>query len=203
MSFEKHNHPNPASTVPCSPAAVAERGAVDYFQHMKIIMLLSVLAGMAVGCAPPKAPAMKRLLNDEPIDMHYLKDVFVPSYGDQSSRLALSNSVIQLEEHLAEFRAFMHQVEIGRIPVIQNRKGMWVSHIEQKDAWIAAVYSDRLGPVVDFQKHKNQDPFPLIYAFQLSTNGYVILASTMDDGFKFDERGRVQEYWRKPPLPSP
>jgi len=90
----------------------------------------------------------------------------------------------------------MHQVELGRIPVTQGFKGTWQSYIKQDDAWIEVEYSGRLGAVVDFQKHKNQDPFPLIYGLRFSTNGYLIWASTTEDGFKFDEHGRVQEYWR-------
>ena len=111
---------------------------------MRTILLVGFLVGVAVGCSPPKAPAMKRVRNDEQIDEHYLKDVFIPSYSDQSSRSALSNSASRLEEHLAEFRAFMHQVELGKIPVTQGFKGNWQSYIKQDDAWIGVGYSGRL-----------------------------------------------------------
>ena len=140
---------------------------------MKNILLLVLVVGFTAGCIPPgeKAPAMKRVVNYEMIDEHYLKDVFVPSYADQRSKAALSNSVIQLDAHLAEFRDFMHQVEAGKIPVTQGFKQNWQSYITRDGAWIFAGYTGREGLVVEFQKHKNQDPFPLIYGFQISTNG--------------------------------
>jgi hypothetical protein len=161
---------------------------------MKTILLLIVLIVVAVGCSP-KAPATKRVPSYDQIDEHYLKDVFIPNYS--GSKLQLSNSVSQLEAHWAEFRDFMQQVEVGKIPVTQGFKGNWQSFIRRDGAWIAAGYSDRLGVVEDFQKHKDQDPFPLIYSFRFTTNGYLTYADTMDDLFKFDEHGKVVEYWHK------
>jgi hypothetical protein len=162
---------------------------------MKTFLLLATVIELAVGCFPPKAPVMKRLSKDDPIDERYLREVFVPSYTGPRSKSELSNSVSQLEEHLAEFRGFMHDVEVGKIPVTQGMKGDWQSFLRKDDAWIAAGYSDRLGPVVDFQKHKNQDPFPLIYSFRLSNDGYVKWTTTIHEGFGFDKHGRVQKYW--------
>lgn len=164
---------------------------------MKNILLFICLVEVAAGCSPPKAPTMKRVVSYDLIDEHYLKDVFVPAYTDQNSKSALSNSVIQFDAHLAEFRDFMHQVETGKIHVTQGFKGNWQSYIKEDGAWIVAGYTGREGLVVDFQKHKNQDPFPLIYGFQISTNGYLKWATTIEDGFQFDERGRVQNYWHK------
>lgn len=164
---------------------------------MKNILLLIFLVGVVVGCGPPKGPVMKRVVNYKLIDEHYLKDVFVPSYGDQGSRSALSNSVVGLYAHLDEFRDFMHQVEAGKIPVTQGFKGNWQSYIKEDGAWIAASYTGREGLVVDFQKHKNQDPFPLIYGFQISNSGYLKWATTIEDGFQFDEDGKVRRYWHK------
>ena len=163
---------------------------------MKIILLLAFLVIFEAGCSPPKAPTMKRVLNYELIDEHYLKDVFIPTYDDPSSKSALSNSVSELEAHLIEFRDFMHQVEDGKIPVTQGFKGNWQSYINKDGVWIVAEYSGRDGVVSDFQKHKNLDPFPLIYGFRFSTNGYLLWADTIDDGFEFDEHGMVHKYWQ-------
>jgi hypothetical protein len=160
----------------------------------RIFVVLAFVSICSVGCEE-EAPAMKRVLNDEQIDEHYLKDVFIPAYSGESSRAELANSVSKLEEHLAEFRAFMRQVEVGKIPVAHGMKNNWQSFVKKDDGWIAAEYSGRLGTVIDFQKHKNQDPFPLIYGFRFSTNGHLISADTIEDSFGFDERGRVQQYW--------
>jgi len=167
---------------------------------MKTILSLAVLVVSVVGCGlvfPPKAPAMKRVVNYELIDEHYLKEVFIPAYEDQGSKLALSNSVSQLDINLDEFRDFMHQVETGKIPVTQGMKGDWASFTETKDDWISASFYSRDGVVTDFQKHKKPDPHPMIYAFRISTNGYIYLAESRDYQFKFDEHGKVQHYRQK------
>jgi hypothetical protein len=167
---------------------------------MKAILPLAILVVSVAGCNlffPPKAPAMKRVVNYELIDEHYLKDVFVPNYT--GSKLQLSNSVSQLEIHLDEFRDFMRQVETGKIPVTQGMKGDWASFTETKDYWISATYWGRDGLVIDFQKHKKPDPYPMIYAFRISTNGYIFFAESFAESmhyqFEFDEHGKVQRYW--------
>jgi len=162
---------------------------------MKTILLIAILIGLTASCNPPKAPAVKRVPNYEQIDEHYLKDVFVPNYT--GSKLQLSESICQLKEHWAELRDFMLQVEAGTIPVTKGFKGDWQSFMRRDGAWIAAGYSDREGLLVDFQKHKDQNPFPLVYSFTFSTKGHLIQADTMEDMFKFDEHGRVVEYWHK------
>jgi len=165
---------------------------------MKTVLLLIVLISVAFGCSPPpKAPAMKRVPNYEQIDENYLTNVFLASYTGPSSKSDLSNSVSQFEEHLAEFRTFMHDVEAGKIPVTQGFKGDWQSLVKQKDAWTFVGYWNSSGMVADFQKHKSYNPYPLVYGFQFSTNGYLTWATTIEDDFKFDERGKVEEYWHK------
>ena len=164
---------------------------------MKAFLLFAVLIGLAAGCFSSSAPAMKRLAKDDPIDERYLKDVFVPAYSGPHSKSELSNSVSQLQGHLAEFRVFMHDVEDGKIRVTQGMKGNWHSSVMKDGAWIAAYYSDRLGPVIDFQKHTDRDPFPMIYSFILSSDGHIKWATTMHDGFEFDAQGRVKQYWHE------
>ena len=162
---------------------------------MKTILIIAILIGLTVSCNPPKAPAVKRVPNYEQIDKRYLKDVFVPNYT--GSKQQLSQSITQLKEHWAEFQGFMLQVEAGKIPVTEGFKGDWQSSQSQDGARISALYSNRLGLVVDFQKHNDRHPFPLIYGFVFSANGRLIQADTMEDRFKFDEHGRVVEYWHK------
>jgi hypothetical protein len=187
-----------ALAVPLSRLTPLVGGGSAFFvrplERMKTILVLIILVGVAVGCSP-RAPVMKRVSSYDQIDEHYLKDVFAPNYT--GSKLQLSNSVSQLEIHWAEFRDFMHQVEVGKIPVTQGFKGNWQSFVRQDGAWTAAGYYERLGVVVDFQKHKDQNPYPLIYSFRFSTNGTLTWADTMDDLFKFDEHGKVIEYWHK------
>ena len=176
---------------------MAQLFSLGRFDNMKTILLLVFAAVVSAGCQPfPQAPATNRMASAVLFDEHYLKDVFIPSYGDASSRSALSNSVGQLEEHQTEFRAFMHQVEAGKIGVTKVEGG-WESYVKKKDYWIYAGYTGRMGAVVDFQKHKNQDPFPLIYSFSLYPSGYLRSASTLTDGFEFDEYGKVKSYWHK------
>jgi hypothetical protein len=162
---------------------------------MKTILLLIVLILAAVGCGPPKAPAMKRVPSYDQIDKHYLKDVFVPNYT--GSKLQLSNSVSQLDAHWTEFQDFMRQVEAGKIPVVQGFKLNWESGVRRDGAILWVDYSDRLGVVRVFQKSRDQDQFPLLYAFYFSTNGCLISAITKEDSFSFDEHGKVIEYLHK------
>ncbi|MEI2724773.1 MAG: hypothetical protein V9H26_14890 [Verrucomicrobiota bacterium] len=129
---------------------------------MKNILLLISLVVVAVGCSP-QAPTMKRVVSYDLIDEHYLKEVFVPSFADQTSKSALSNSVIQLDARLPEFRDFLHQVEAGKIAVTKNMKGGWQSYVVTDEVSMLAGYSSRLGLVSQFDKRKNQDPYPLIY----------------------------------------
>jgi hypothetical protein len=164
---------------------------------MKTVLFLVFVEVMTAGSQLfAQALATNRMASAVLFDEHYLKDVFIPSYGDGSSRSALSNSVSQLQEHLTEFRTFMSQVETGKIGVT-NVEGGWESYIKKKDYWIYAGYTGRMGAVVDFQKHKNQDPFPLIYSFSLYPSGYLRSASTLTNGFEFDEYGKVKSYWHK------
>jgi hypothetical protein len=163
-------------------------------RHLGIV-LIAVLLGFVSGCSPEKAPVMKRISNSELVDQRYLKDVFVNNYSGSKSEL--SNSVVRLEEHLVEFRDFMHEVETGNIPVFKGFKGDWESVNRTDGAIRAAVYSDRLGMVTNFEKRKNQDPFPLICELRFSTNSRLFSASTKEDYFEFDENGQAIKYSHK------
>jgi hypothetical protein len=160
---------------------------------VKFPSLLLITAAFLAGCSA-KAPAMKRLLHDPPIDLRYLHDVFVPSY-DAASRAKLLNSIAQLETHLAEFQAFMRDVETGKIVVRQSLKGDWGSHLDKPDGWLHATYASKLGLVVDFQKHQRKNPFPMIYGFTFNASGYIERADMPLDGFDFDDQGRLQQWY--------
>jgi hypothetical protein len=147
-----------------------------------------------MGCSRT-APPTKRLPHDPPIDLHYLHDVFIPSYKAES-RAKLIRSVEHLEECLVEFRAFMHDVEQGRIAVKRNAKtGHWQSFRESPSDSILAVYADRLGPVMQFQKHQNTNPAPMNYIFSFNLAGYIIRADMPLEGFGFDEQGRLRRWY--------
>ena len=160
---------------------------------MKNILLLICLVGVAIGCSP-KAPTMKRVASYDLIDERYLKDVFVPSYGNPSSQADISNSVSLLEAYLNECRDFMRQVEAGKIPVTQGLKGDWRSIVSKDGACLSATYTGRDGLVFDFQKHGDQNPYPLIYGLHFHSSGFISWAVTSEDGFEFDEHGKVQKY---------
>jgi hypothetical protein len=159
-----------------------------------LLLTIIIMAGVGVGCTP-KAPTVKRVPSYDQIDERYLKDIFAPNYG--GSRLLFSNSVSHLEQHWAEFKEFMNQVETGKIPVTQGFKGEWHSVIRRGPVWMAADYSGRLGMVADFQQRNDEQPHPLIYSFRFSAEGRLTWAETMDDLFEFDANGRVVGYWRK------
>jgi hypothetical protein len=138
-----------------------------------------------------KAPAMKRLLHEHPIDVAYLNDVVTPSC-DANSRSKFLNSVAQLDASLADFDALMHDVERGKIAVRKNlTTGRWQSFVEKPDSWTAVDYADRLGPVMSVQKHENKNPASMNYLFEFNKAGYITRADLPLDGFSFDEKGRL------------
>jgi hypothetical protein len=155
---------------------------------VKVALSVIILASLS-GCSA-KAPTMRRTVRDAPIDIRYLHDVFVPAYNGPS-KANLAGSVDQLEKHLAEFQAFMHDVETGKIPVKQGLKDDWTSVVDKGDSSIIAAYYGRLGPVGDFQKHNHKG---LVYAFMFTKEGYLMRAETLKDEFGFDAQGRVREY---------
>lgn len=162
----------------------------------KFVALLVLAVAIAAGCEP-NAPAMKRVVREQPIDQAYLRDVFIPSFKDPMLKPALLHAVSELNQHLEEFRDVMHQVESGKIPVKEGLKNDWGSVIDSKGSSISAGYSGRLGPIGDFQKHGNRDPDLLYYRFVFEKNGYLIQADTLKDHFSFDNQGRVREYSHK------
>lgn len=136
-----------------------------------------------------KAPAVKRLLQEHPIDVTYLHQVIIPSC-DPGSRPKFVSAVVQLEASLTDFEAVMRDVEQGKVAVRKNF-GRWESAVEKPDSWMAIDYADRLGPVMSVQKHTNQNPFPMIYMFEFNRAGYITHVDMPDDGFSFDEKGRL------------
>jgi len=138
-----------------------------------------------------KAPAMKRVLQEHPVDVAYLHDVVVPSC-DANSRSKFLRSVAQLEASLADFEACMREVEQGKIAVRKNLStGRWESFVEKLDSWTAVNYVDRLGPVMSVQKHENKNPAPTIYTLEFNKAGYITRVDMPLDGFSFDEKGRL------------
>lgn len=183
---------NPTRPVKFSPFVLIITHAI------KTILFLGIVAEMAVGCGPSeRGPVMKRMANDVQFDQHYLTDVFIPSIEDQNTRMALTNSINQLGEHLTEFRTFMNQVEVGKIAVTKSMTGEWQSFQQNNNYWICAGYFERSGTVRQFEKCINKNPSPLVYEFQFYKNGYLHLATTINHGFEFDEQGRVRTFWSK------
>lgn len=149
---------------------------------------------MSLAACIEKLPASKRLVREQPIDTCYLQETFIPAYADANTKDSLIQSAGELQKSLAEFQAFMHDVDTGTIPVKKRTKGIWVSNVDKRDGWIVAEYSDRVGPVIDFQKHQNKNPFPMIYHFTFTTDGQLTGFETLKDTFRFDAQGHVQEY---------
>jgi hypothetical protein len=152
---------------------------------------LALVALFLAACRAEKAPVMKRVLHDDPIDRQYLHEVFIPH---QVSEDELRRAVAQLESHIAEFQSFMRDVETGQIPVVKGVKEDWGSFVQDRDSWTSAAYSGRIGPVIDFQKHQNKNPAPMIFHFEFNASGYISRADMPDAGFNFDFMGRPESY---------
>jgi hypothetical protein len=192
--------------------AEIDAGVVDrsvWFANLCSYALLFVAAcgwlGWEIYKGEEKAPAMRRMLQEHPIDVSYLHDVAIPSC-DADTRPKLLSSVAQLEAYLADFDAFMHDVELGKITVWKNlSSGRWQSFVKKPDNWTAVNYADRLGPVETVQKHQNKDPASMIYSFEFNSAGYITRVDFPLDGFSFDEQGRLTRwhagkwnYWGNP-----
>jgi hypothetical protein len=182
---------SPRIAAECGSCAIKTMHAI--ISHMIVASLLPIVALVLVGCGE-KAPAINRLLHDPPIDLRHLHDVFIPSY-DIGSRAKLGRSVEHLEACLAEFETFMHDVAQGKIAVRQEYfSGHWLSSVEQPDAWMSATYADRLGPVMDFQKHHKKNHPSMIYHLNFNAAGYIVRVDMPLEGFDFDDEGRLRRW---------
>src|SRR6185503_10396817 len=97
-----------------------------------------------------------------------------PAITNEDARTLMSNSVLELEQELDEFRSFMNKVETGKIEVFQNNgfnKGVWMSYVKQQGWNLMAAYLGPDGLVDVFEKRINQEPFPLVYGFDFYPDG--------------------------------
>ena len=192
--------------------AELDAGAVDrsvWFANLCSYTLLFIAAsgwlGWELCWGEEKAPAVKRMLQESPIDIAYLHDVAIPSC-DAGSRPKFINAAAQLEAYLGDFEALMHDVEQGKIAVRKNLgPGRWESHVKKPENWTSVDYADKLGPVTGVQKHENKNPASLIYIFEFNDTGYITHVRMPLDDFSFDEKGRLvhwhgekADYWGHP-----
>ena len=189
-----------------------DRGAVDHSVWLANLCSYSLLFiaacswfGWELYQGGEQAPAMRRMLQEHPIDVKHLHEVDIPSC-DAAARPELVRAVTQLEKDLADFAAIMHEVEQGRIAVWKNlNRGGWESSVEKPDSWASVDYTGRLGPVESVQKHGNGNPASLIYIFRFNSEGFITQASLPLDEFSFNENGRLIHWhegkfncWGKP-----
>jgi len=152
-----------------------------------------------------KAPAVKRLLREHPIDIAYLHETAIPGC-DGGSRPQFIKAVAQLERNWANFDALMHDVENGKIAVRKNLgRSRWESYVNKPENWASVDYAGKLGPVTGVQEHENKNPFSMNYLFEFNDNGYITHVSMPVDDFSFDEKGRLAhwhgekaDYWGHP-----
>ena len=161
---------------------------------VKPVFLLAVMLSVLVGCGLPEAPPMNRLASQVLLDERYLREVFVRAVDDPEASAKLEASIKQLDRELIEFRAFMKDVELGKIKV-RFDKYMCFSELRQKDNYIRADYSWKKGPVTQYDKRGRADPFPLIYGLRFYPNGYLKDAHTIQAGLAFDEQGKAASFW--------
>jgi hypothetical protein len=181
-----------------SDAAIVDRSV--WFANLASYGLLFVVAcgwvGWEICYGGEKAPVVKRLLQEHPIDFAYLQNAVVSS-SDADACLTFDAAISQLEGYLADFDAMMRDVEQGKITVRKNlSRDRWESAAETADSWTSIDYDDRLGPVESVQKHQNKHPFHMIYQFKFNSAGYITEARTPPGSFLFDERGRLR-HWRQ------
>src|SRR5262249_17423938 len=121
-----------------------------------------------------KAPPVKRVIQEHPIDLAYLRDTsIIVCPGADSRRFA--TAVAQLEACWADFDALMRDVERGKVAVIRNlRTGRWQTYVGSHDSSTFVAYSDRLGPVRNAEKDPNSGPATYIFTFNGA--GYVTRA---------------------------
>ncbi len=87
---------------------------------VKVALVLMTTTSLAA-CSE-KAPAIKRLVREKPIDTCYLQEIFIPAYADTHTKSSLIQSADELEKNLAEFQTFMHDVALARSQLKNTRK---------------------------------------------------------------------------------
>lgn len=139
-----------------------------------------------------KAPLVKRMIQEQPIDFVYLHQVVMPAC-EAKCQAKFAAVVAQLETCFTDFEEMMRSVEQGKIPVQKNLStGGWQSIVNTNDSWAFIAYSNKLGPVTSVQKHPRNGPAHYIFEFNLA--GYITRADMPPDGFNFDDNGRL-EHW--------
>ncbi len=141
-----------------------------------------------------EAPRMNRMPDHPMVDDHFLHDVFLAAVEDKNDRLHLEASIKQLNQELAEFCAFMKDVDEGTIKVLFNKE-ICLSERRTKFYYIRADYAWQKGPICQWNKRVNKDPFCLIYGFRFYPNGCLQYAQSQEAGFSFDDQGKVRAYW--------
>jgi hypothetical protein len=180
-----------------------DASAVDrsvWFANLCSYAVLFIAACGWLGWGEEKAPAVKRMLQEHPIDIAYLHDTAIPAC-DAGSRPRFIKAVAQLERNWADFEVLMHGVEQGKIAVKKNfGRSRWESHVNKAEDWTSVDYADKLGPVTGVQKHETKNPFSMIYFFEFNDNGYIRHVEMPLDDFSFDDKGRLAhgekaDYW--------
>jgi hypothetical protein len=139
-----------------------------------------------------RAPLVKRMIQEQPIDFVYLHEGVMPSC-DTRCQPKFAAVVAQLETCLTDVEGMMRSVEQGNIPVQKNlSSGSWESIVNTNDSWTFIAYTDKLGPVRSVQKHPRNGPAR--YIFEFNPAGYITRVDLPLDGFDFDDKGRL-EHW--------
>jgi hypothetical protein len=180
----------------------AERALVDRSVRTANLASYSVLfvaacawLVWAIVATGETAPPTKRFLQNNPIDLPNLHDVFIPAF-DARLRPQLLQATGELEAALRDFHSFMHSVETGKMPVRKRLDtGRWVSSAEEGAFSVWATYTDKLGPIVSFDKRKRNNRSPGVYRFIFNKTGYITDADVSTSNFDFDDTGRATR-WR-------
>jgi hypothetical protein len=139
-----------------------------------------------------KAPPMRRVTQNPPIDIQYLHEVAIPAHDSGTDGKQFRAAAAKLQEDLAELDGVMRDVETGKVAVYRNlNRNAWESYVENKRHWISVDYASKIGPVRSFQIHERSGPSDYCIA-EFGPSGFLSEARVPGHDFTFDDDGRVR-----------
>lgn len=162
------------------------------------IAIIVVAFGLVSCWRTPTAPPMNRMGSDVLWDRQFTMTTVIPAVTKKSQTMAtaLPKCVDDLDAMVGEFRDFMRQVETGKIKTRENPKGgLWQSVLKEDSCYFLALYPGETAPVDQFEKRQNPAPYTRIWSFWFHGSGRLKVVRTLNWGSRFDNAGRLQDFW--------